>query len=125
MKTRTFTIFTRVFGVVIASLFTLVFTPHVIGDINQNGVEALNDAGRALFNWYDNPTGLFTSFIVGYAIVWWKQLYGALIIILASVVATLINLDNPGWLIFTGPTLIVGVMYLFNCNLIQKKTQEI
>lgn len=118
MKTQTFSLVTKIFGIVIASLFILIFVPHMIEHLNNQGiVEGLKDSGRALFKWYDNPTGLFTLFIIGYVIVWWKKLIGALVIITSSVLATLVNIDNLGWLIFTVPTMAVGLMYLFNWNL--------
>jgi hypothetical protein len=118
---KTFNIITRVYGIAIASLIILVFIPHLIGDINNKGLEGIKLAINALFNWYNNPTGLFTTFIVGYITVWKNQLIGALIIISASVLATLINLDNPGWPIFTAPTMVVGIMYSFNSKLYQIK----
>jgi len=117
MKTKTFSSITQIFGIIIASLLVLILVSHMVGYIADHGMEAIKDSAGALINWYDNPTGLFTSFIIGYACIWWKKLLGAIILISAALLATLINLDNLGWLIFTGPIFSVGLMYLFNWHL--------
>ena len=53
----------------------------------------------------------FITYLIGYAIVWWKPLWGSIIIILLSIFYVIIaGIDGPP--IFAIPALLVGVFYL-------------
>jgi len=67
-----------------------------------------------LVHWEEDPTGFFFTYIIGYAIIWWKPLWGAVIIMTGSLLSAVINFDNPGFLIFAIPTFAVGILYLIS-----------
>ena len=95
-----------------ALFFLLAFGPKLIGLVIENGLSGLGLIGKELINWYDNPTGFFFTYFAGYIVVWRSKIFGSLIILFACILVTLINLDNPGWFIFTLPAATVGLLYL-------------
>jgi hypothetical protein len=113
MKTKSgFSRVPMIVGIIITTLMVLVFGTVLIGDITGKPTGQLNKIANALIHWYDDPTGFFISYLIGYAIVWWKPLWGSIILIAASILVTVINIDNPGFLIFALPALLVGSLYL-------------
>jgi hypothetical protein len=111
---RGFSLFTMIYGIIVTSLMVLIFGAQLIGDLIENGTGELKKIGDSLVHWDDDPTGFFFTYLLGYAIVWWKRLAGALIIMAGSLLWTIINIDNPGNLIFTLPTFAVGFFYLIS-----------
>ena len=117
MKTKSsFSRVTMIVGIIITALMVLLFGTKLAGDIIENPAGQFNKIANALIHWYDDPTGFFISYLIGYAVVWWKPFWGSLILIAASVVVTVINIDNTGFLIFALPVLLVGVLYLVQWN---------
>ena len=102
----------RIYGIVITALMLLVFGGKIIGEFVEKGIGELSNLARDAFHWYDNPTGFFFTYVAGYILVWWRPLWGALIIIAGSIFVTVVNIDNHGFLIFALPTIMVGVFYL-------------
>ncbi|WNH14027.1 hypothetical protein [Thalassobellus suaedae] len=103
-------------GIIVTAFFLLAVGPKLIGSILENGINGIKEIGGAIMNWYDNPTGFFITYFVGYAVIWKSKLIGALIIILACVLVTLVNIDNMGWIIFTLPAAAVSILYLLLWN---------
>jgi hypothetical protein len=111
---RGFSLFVMIYGIVVTLFMVLIFGGQLIGDITKNGTGEFKEIARALVHWYDDPTGFFFTYLLGYAIVWWKRLAGAFIIMAGSLLWTIININNPGNLIFTLPTFVVGFFYLMS-----------
>ena len=105
---------TLVLGVVITALMVLLFGGKLIGAFMDNGWSQFSATAKNCLNWYDEPTGFFFTFLIGYALVWKKQLWGSVIIMLGSILATFVNIDNLGWLMFTLPTFAVGLAYFMD-----------
>jgi len=103
-------------GVIVTAFFLLAFGPKIIGLIIENGIDGAKIIGIEFFNWYDTPTGFFLTYFIGYITIWRNKLWGALIILFACLLVTLINIDNPGWVIFTLPAATVGIIYLVLWN---------
>jgi len=101
-----------IYGIIITSLMLLIFGSALILELLKNWPEELQEILKALVKWYDDPTGFFFTYLIGYLVIWWKQLYGSLIIMLGSFLVFLINIDNPGFLIFAVPTFLVGFFYI-------------
>ena len=112
-KTRSKTFRTVVlgFGTLIALLFLLAAVPKLISNL-------LGDAPKPVSGreWEGHVmTVTFFTFITGYAIGWWRILWGGIIIILAALIATLpfiILQSNYGSLIFGIPQCVIGLLYL-------------
>ena len=102
-----------VVGIIVTALMIFVFGFMLIGSIIEKGMDEIKEIAKACINWYDDPTGFFLSYLIGYIIVWWRPLWGSIIIISVSLLSVLINIDNQGFLMFAVPTCLVGILYLF------------
>jgi hypothetical protein len=109
---RSFFIIARIYGMVITALMLLIFGGKIIGEFVEKGIGEFRFLARDAFHWYDNPTGFFFTYVAGYILVWWRPLWGALFIIGGSILVTVVNIDNRGFLIFALPTIMVGIFYL-------------
>ena len=105
-----------IIGIIVSAFFLIAFGPKIIGLITENGIDAIKQLGRELIDWYDTPTGFFVSYFIGYIVIWKNKLLGAIIILFACLFVTLINIDNFGWIIFTLPAAVVGILYLILWN---------
>jgi len=99
----------------------LIFGTKLIGSVIEEGTTGIKEIALALLNWYDDPTGFFLAYLAGYAIVWWKPFWGALIIIIASLLVSAINHDNLGFIIFAIPTFLVGLFSVMILDDLSKK----
>jgi hypothetical protein len=111
---RGFSLFTMIYGIIVTSLMLLIFGITLIGDLIEKGTGEFKVIASALVHWEEDPTGFFFTYIIGYAIIWWKPLWGAVIIMTGSLLSTILNIANPGFLIFTLPTFLVGFFYLIS-----------
>jgi len=60
-------------------------------------------------------TIMFVTYMVGYAVGWWRSLWGGTVMILAALIVILpfiILGNNFGSLIFGVPQLVIGSLYL-------------
>jgi hypothetical protein len=112
-------------GLVVTLLLLLLFGTSLIGSIIENGAEGLKEIRRSLFHWHDDPTGFFFSYLIGYAVIWWKPLWGSVVILIACILVMVINRDNAGFLIFALPPMAVSILYLRHWIDARKKTHKI
>src|SRR4030042_5470670 len=111
---RGFSFVAMIYGIIVTVLMVFIFGSYLIGDIIEGGAAELKEIASALVHWDDDPTGFFFTYIIGYAIIWWKPLWGAVIIMTGSLLSAVINISNPGFLIFAIPTFLVGLFYLIS-----------
>jgi hypothetical protein len=111
---RGFSFVAKIYGIIVTSLMLLIFGIQLIGDLIEKGTGGMKEIATALVHWNDDPTGFFFIYIIGYAIIWWKPLLGAAIIMTGSIISSVININNLGFLIFTVPTFVVGFFYLIS-----------
>ncbi len=116
MKTKSkFHLLPKVWGII----FTL-FMLLAIGSkmFIVNGRQFLNELPESLSNPLD-PTLYFFIYIIGYAVIWWKPLWGSIIIIAASIFyVTVAGVDGPP--IFAAPGFLVGALYLINWFVVRR-----
>lgn len=103
----------------------LIFGSTLILALIENWPGELKEISAALLKWYDDPTGFFFAYVTGYIIVWYKPLLGSAIIMLGSILIFVINIDNPGFLIFAVPTFLVGFFYMESWYLIRKMKKAV
>jgi len=115
-KHKLISISATIIGIIVTAFFLLAFGPKIIGLIIENRLDAIKQIGEELVDWYDSPTGFFVTYFIGYIVIWRNKLFGALIILFACILVTLINIDNSGWFIFTLPAAVVGILYLIHWN---------
>jgi hypothetical protein len=109
---KSFFTVTKVYGIVVSGLMLLIFGGAVVKYLVEKGIGELGNLLKGCLHWYDDPTGFFLTYLVGYALVWWKPLWGGIIIVAGSITVSIINIDNAGFLIFALPTVLVGVFYI-------------
>lgn len=114
----------KIYSIIITSLMILLFGTKLIGSLIENGIGELKEIANALIHWYDDPTAFFFSYLIGYAIVWWKPLVGSVIIIVGSILVSVINIDNMGFIIFALLTSIVGFLYMASWYEIRKRNKN-
>jgi hypothetical protein len=122
---RGFSFVAMIIGIIVTSLMLLIFGGTLIGDIIEKGPGEFKKIASALVHWDDDPTGFFFAYLIGYAIVWWKPLWGAIIIIAGSLISFVININNMGFLIFAIPTFLVGFFYLISWNDTRKRNKNL
>jgi hypothetical protein len=103
---------TKIYGLVVTALMLLIFGGSIILQLIEKGVGEIGKYSRACLHWYDDPSGFFFTYLIGYALVWWKPLLGGIIIVAGGILVIIVNIDNMGFLIFAAPTLLVGVFYI-------------
>lgn len=82
----------------------------IISGFSGSGPGTLKITSASFVTW-DNPGPYFLTYITGYAIVWWKPLWGSIIIMAASICYVLIaGLKGPP--VFAVPGFLVGALYM-------------
>ena len=101
-----------IFGIVITILFLVVLGPKIIGEIFEKGFSVLADMVKEFADWTD-PVPFLVVYLFGYAIAWWKPLWGSIIIIASSIFYVgFMGFDGPP--IFAAPAFLVGLFYLLS-----------
>ena len=111
---RLIRILVRIYGVVITLFMLVAFVPKFIGMFMEEGFNFTDEFLKPLFNWYDNPTGFFITYLIGYIFLYIRLKVGAIIITAGGLLFWLINIANIGVLLFfVLPTVLVAVFYWF------------
>lgn len=110
-----------IYGIVITVLLMFISLPKMIERTIEDSSAYISDISTSFFNWNEDPTIFFLTYFIGYALIWWKPLWGSVIVILCSTYYIIIS-DNFGPLIFSIPTLVVGLSYLWYWILLRKTT---
>ena len=112
---------TKIYGLVVTALMLLIFGGTIIQQLFEKGIGEIGKYPKACLHWYDDPTGFFFTYVIGYALVWWKPLLGGIVIVAGSILVIIVNIDNAGFLIFALPVLLVGVFYILRFFSEEKK----
>ena len=119
MKTSLFfKLWSMVFGIVITLIWILMLLPKIIGNIWEEGFSFLKTFFEGWGEWSD-PTNFFITYVIGYALTWWKPLSGSLVLIACSIYYVAVaGIWGPS--IFAIPTFLVGLFYLIAWFLARK-----
>lgn len=113
-----------IYGIIVTLLMILVIGTVIIGEMTDKGFVRVMKEIRVQFIEWDDPSSFFVMYIIGYAIIWWKPLWGSIIIIIGSLVYFIANF-YPVNLIFVLPTLLVGILYILLYWSIKRKNEKI
>jgi len=94
----------------------IAFGPKFVGSIQEQGLVYLLEVPKAYLDWYDDPVAFFFTYFIGYIVLWWRPLWGSIIIILGGVIWFAFNSHNMGTFIFIGPTFLVAILYILSWN---------
>jgi hypothetical protein len=104
---------TRGTGTLLAIFFLFAFLPKIFSLLSGTSSPVGAVAGR---EWEGQIiTAMFLIYLAGYAIGWWRSLWGGIVIILAALVVSVPFLVVQGHfnsIIFGLPIFIVGVLYV-------------
>ena len=110
----------KIYGGLITLLLLFAFAPKLFGSWDTIG-----SIPSGIMNWYDNPTGFFITYIIGYIIVWFRPLWGACVMGFGVLLFFAINATNiPFLVLFLLPVLSVAVLYLIYWNVSKKATDD-
>jgi len=108
-----------VYGILVTLVVLLAIVPKITGEFIKKGFGFLTEIIQSFRNWED-PMAFFFVYIIGYTIIWWKPLWGSLIIISVSIFYVLIaGFDGPPFLAV--PAFLVGLFYLIYLIASRKK----
>jgi hypothetical protein len=108
-----------VFGIIVTLFFLLAFGPKFVGEFIEQGATYFIEIKDSFITW-DDPNAFFITYFIGYILLWWKPLWGSIIIILVSITYVIIaGISGPP--IFAIPAFIVGVLYFLYWNSIRQK----
>lgn len=100
-------------GTLLAALFLLAFLPKIISLLSGTSSPMGAVAGR---EWEGQiMAAVFLMYLAGYAIGWWRSLWGGIVIILSALLVSVPFIVIQGHfnsLIFGLPIFIVGVLYV-------------
>lgn len=107
-----------VWGIIFSVFMFLTIGAKIIIGIIEDGPGSLKVLPESFSTW-DDPTAYFITYIIGYAVIWWKPLWGSIIIILGSIFFVMIaGIDGPP--IFAAPGFLVGALYLINWFVVRR-----
>ncbi len=108
-------------GILVTAFMLMAFGPKFVEMLGKEGMAYLLEVPKAFMDWYDDPVAFFVTYFIGYAIIWWRPLLGAIVILLGGVIWFAFNSQNMGTFIFIGPTFLVALLYILNWNVARKK----
>ena len=109
-----------VWGIIFSAFMLLTIGLKFIVSIFEKGTGSLSVSSETFITW-DDPAPYFISYIIGYAVIWWKPFWGSIIIMAASIYYVLIA-GFAGPTIFAAPGFLVGALY-FSYWFIEKRNQ--
>ncbi len=108
-----------VWGLIFTSFMLLAVGSKIIIAIVEGDPKMFFEFPESFSTW-DDPLPYFLTYMIGYAVIWWKPLWGSIIIILGSIFYVIIaGFDGPP--IFAAPGFLAGLLYLLNWIVTRKK----
>ena len=101
-----------IWGLIFTAFMLLIVGSKIIIAIVEGDSQMFNEFPGSFATW-DDPAPYFFTYMIGYVLIWWKPLWGSIIIILGSIFYVIIaGFDGPP--IFAAPGLLVGLLYQAN-----------
>ena len=108
-----------IWGIIFTSLLILTVGSKIVIGFVEDGRLYFNELKESISNPVD-PITFFFIYLIGYIIIWWKPLWGSVIIIFVSIYYVAVaGFDGPP--IFAVPGFLVGTLYLINWFVENKK----
>ncbi len=98
-----------VWGILFSVFIFLTIGVKIVIGIFEDGPGSMKVVPETFVTW-DDPSPYFFTYIVGYVLVFWKPLWGSIIIMAASIYYVMIaGVEGPP--IFAAPGFLVGALY--------------
>jgi hypothetical protein len=118
----------KIIGIIITAWIAFLVTFELIKALKRNAIESFfYDTS----NIYTDPNTLILIYLVGYAIVWWKKLWGTVIIIIVSILGIIVSQAGDVQFHFMLTqfhfmlTFLVGILYFLYWNDERKKKKKL
>lgn len=99
-----------IWGLLVTSFMLLAVGSKIITGIFEDAPQYIIELQES-FSDPLAPTLYFFTYIIGYIVIWWKPLWGSIIIILVSIYYVIVaGFDGPP--VFAAPGFLVGALYL-------------
>jgi hypothetical protein len=99
-----------IWGIIVSSILLLTIGLQIIFGFYEEGPGTMQISLESFIRW-DDPGPFFVFYMTGYAVIWWKKLWGSFIIMATSILFPIIA--GPGGpLMFAIPGFIVGALYV-------------
>ena len=123
-KKDSFPLVTKIFGTIITAWITFLVAIELIRALNE-GIESFfyNSTIFTPSYPYIDPNALILIYLIGYAIVWWKKLWGTVIIITVSVLGIIFSQAGDVQFHFM-LTFVVGFLYFVDGNDERKRKND-
>ena len=118
MKSKnSFLLMTRIIGSVITALIIFAVAIDLIREHKEGSEHFVNYLTHMFirFDSYKNPHALYMIYLVGYAIAWWKSLWGSIIIITISIIGFMFSEYSDARFSYV-LIFLVGFLYLVYWN---------
>ena len=108
---------TRIIGIVITAMILFAVAIDLIREHKEGSEHFVNYLSNMFirFDSYKNPPALFVIYLVGYAVAWWKPLWGSIIIITVSVIGFIFSEYSDARFSYV-LIFLVGFLYLVHWN---------
>ena len=116
-KKDSFPLVTKIVGIIITAWILFLVAYDLIKELKE-GIESFFNNLTNLFTHsypYIDPNVLILIYLVGYAIVWWKKLWGTVIIIIVSILGIIVSEAGDVRFHFM-LTFVVGFLYFAYWN---------
>lgn len=111
-----------IWGIIFTLFVLLSVGPKVVITVLDDPAELGSQVRESFTTWFD-PLAFCITYLIGYGIIWWKPLWGSIIILFVSVFYLIMGgLDGPP--IFAVPGLLVGILYLIGWFEMKKQKQR-
>jgi hypothetical protein len=101
-----------IWGIIFTLFILFAVVPKIVMTAMEDPSKLWAELGESFTTWFD-PMAFSISYLFGYILIWWKPLWGAILIILVSIFYVVMG-GFGGPPIFAVPGLMVGVLYLLS-----------
>ena len=116
---------TKIIGIIITAMLILFVTVDLIRELKEGSENFFNYLTNIFIRFfpYIDPIALVLIYLVGYAIVWWKQLWGSIIIIIVSILGFIFSEYGDVRFLYLF-IFLVGFLYFVNWNDERKRKND-
>jgi hypothetical protein len=107
-----FYFFSLIWGLLFTAFMLLMVAPRMLSNFITGAGNFISVVQESFSDPLD-PTLYFILYIVGYIVIWWKPLWGSIIVITSSILYVSVAGFN-GPVILAAPGFLVGLLYFVN-----------
>lgn len=122
-KNSSFSKWTMIVGIIFTLILLLQPVLDIPRELKASNGSFFNYFTNLFFNSYLDPNAGVLIYLVGYAIVWWKKLWGSIIILAVSIAGFVFSEYDDVRLMYV-LIFLVGFLYIMNWNEERKRRDD-